>query len=402
MSQHHQLIPVQDRDAIDCGPEDDCSDYIVQTTQDRLKRKRQKRFKILLICGFVCLLIIIIVAAAAVPGALLGGAKKTDHDGNNIAGTIYDTSLLHSSGYIASTDHTDIHTRATGTSSSSQPHHVATSSHSFIASTTSPVTATSVLTRAHIRLTSTDHTDIHTPVRPIGSSSQSHHVATSSGSRSFIASTTATSILTRAHIRLTSSRIIISAHTLATSSQITSSTHTVTSQMTPTPTTSPTPPPGDMENSKVLNYIDTHYEPCEDFYKYSCGNWWNNHPRAAEWGTSEDLALDNYNKIAGYLSRYVSAHDPDAIKKAKYIYSACTDTDYIEDNYLDKAENFMIKEGGGWEHGGLTPSYSWSIDSNLYKDHYLGSSAFFSFGIVPDDLNSSKPVITVIWSCIYA
>ena len=355
MSQHRQLIPVQD--AIDC-PEDDYSDYIVQTTQDRLKRKRQKRFKILLICGFVCLLIIIIVAAAAVPGTLLGGAKKTDHDGNNMAGTIYDTSLLHSStigistGYIASTDHTDIHTRPTGTSSSSQSHHVATSSHSITASTTSPVTATSVLTRAHIRLTS--------------------------------------------------SRIIISAHTLATSSRITSSTHTFTSLMTPTPTTSPSPPPGDMENSKVLNYINTHYEPCEDFYKYSCGNWWNNHPRAAEWGTSEDLALDNYNKIAGYLSRYVSAHDPDAIKKAKYIYSACTDTDYIEDNYLDKAENFMIKEGGGWEHGGLTPSYSWSIDSNLYEDHYLGSSAFFSFGIVPDDLNSSKPVITVIWSCIYA
>ena len=30
-----------------------------------------------------------------------------------------------------------------------------------------------------------------------------------------------------------------------------------------------------------------------------------------------DLALDNYNKIAGYLSRYVSSRDPDAIKKAK-------------------------------------------------------------------------------------
>ena len=89
------------------------------------------------------------------------------------------------------------------------------------------------------------------------------------------------------------------------------------------------------------------------------------------------------------------------LRRPKYIYSACTDTDYIEENYADKVKSFMITEGGGWEDGGFNPSYSWSIDSNLYKDHYLGSSAFFSFGIVPDDLNSSKPVITVNWPCMH-
>ena len=115
-----------------------------------------------------------------------------------------------------------------------------------------------------------------------------------------------------------------------------------------------------------------------------------------EWGTSYDLSLDNYNKLAGYLSRYVSSHDPDSIKKAKYIYSACTDTDYIDDNYVEEAKNFMINKGGGWENGDLYPYVSWSINSSLYKDHYIGSSAFFSFGIVPDDLNSSNPVIMVM------
>ena len=155
---------------------------------------------------------------------------------------------------------------------------------------------------------------------------------------------------------------------------------------------------GTMENSKVLDYIDTSFDPCEDFYNYSCGRWNSTRPYAAEWGTFEELALDNYNKLAGYLSQDVNSSDPDAIKKAKYIYSACTDTDYIKENLDDQLDSFMNK-AGGWENGDFTPYDLWSINNNLYQDHYLGSSAFFSFGISPDDLNSSKPVIRVTCMC---
>ena len=167
---------------------------------------------------------------------------------------------------------------------------------------------------------------------------------------------------------------------------------------TPSPTTSATtgPLPPNIANSKVLDYIDTYYDPCEDFYNYSCGNRHSTRPNASEWGTFNELALDNYNKLAGYLSQRPNNSDPDAIKKAKYIYSACTDTDYIHDNLADKLEDFMVNKAGGWQNGGLSPSSSWSINNNLYKDHYLGSSAFFSFGIFPDDLNSSKQVIRVL------
>ena len=169
---------------------------------------------------------------------------------------------------------------------------------------------------------------------------------------------------------------------------------TPTPSATPSPTPSPLPP--NIANSKVLDYIDTNYDPCEDFYNYSCGNWHSTHPNASEWGTFNELALDNYNKLAGYLSQRPNSGDPDAIKKAKYIYSACTDTDYIHDNLDDELQDFMVNKAGGWDNGGFWGFSSWSINSSLYKDHYLGSSAFFRFGIFPDDLNSSKQVIRVI------
>ena len=62
----------------------------------------------------------------------------------------------------------------------------------------------------------------------------------------------------------------------------------------------------------------------------------------------------------------------------------------------------MVQKGGGWENGEFSPSKLWSIDGNLYKDHYLGRLALFSFNIAPDDLNSSKPVIQVMCECVHA
>ena len=152
----------------------------------------------------------------------------------------------------------------------------------------------------------------------------------------------------------------------------------------------------DVCNSKLLDYIDDSFDPCTDFYSYSCGNWLSANPlndRSIQ-GIFTSLSLDNYDHLIGYLSQPVREDDATAIKKTKYMYSACKNVDSIENNLVEHLQDF-IRSAGGWDGIGITPDNGWDVNNDLAGNHYLGSSAFFGFGITPDDLNSSKPIIKV-------
>ena len=149
-------------------------------------------------------------------------------------------------------------------------------------------------------------------------------------------------------------------------------------------------------NSKILDYIDSSIDPCDDFYKYSCGKWLsaNSLGDRDAWGRSYKLATDNYQHLDKYLSKRISENDPDAIRKSKYIYSACKNVTFIQNNFVKHVKDF-IRKANGWDAIGIYPDDGWDINDDLVNDHYLGSSAFFSFGITPDDLDSTKAVIKV-------
>jgi len=78
-------------------------------------------------------------------------------------------------------------------------------------------------------------------------------------------------------------------------------------------------------NSQVLAYIDTRFDPCEDFFNYSCGKWLSANPLGGrdELDRFIQLGIRNLNNVERYLSRSVSGRDSGAIKKSKYMFSAC-------------------------------------------------------------------------------
>ena len=152
----------------------------------------------------------------------------------------------------------------------------------------------------------------------------------------------------------------------------------------------------DVCNSNILEYIDTTYDPCDDFFNYSCGGWLSANPLNGrnQIDIADELNTDKNKYISDYLTKPVQSSDPDAIKKAKYIFSACTNVAFIQENYIQHLQAF-IKNAGGWADIGILPDGGWEINNDLANNHYLGSSAFFTILIVPDDHNSSKPVIKV-------
>ena len=158
-------------------------------------------------------------------------------------------------------------------------------------------------------------------------------------------------------------------------------------------------------NSNILNYIDDSFDPCDDFFNYSCGKWLSANPLngRSQWNIFAELAVNNYKHLSEYLARPVQDGDPDAIKKSKYTYSACMNVQFIQNNYVEHLRDF-IRNAGGWEDIGIFPDEGWDINDDLANDHYFGSSAFLDASILPDDLNSSKLVIKVslpYFTCIY-
>ena len=153
----------------------------------------------------------------------------------------------------------------------------------------------------------------------------------------------------------------------------------------------------DVCSSNILKYIDSSYNPCDDFYNYSCGNWLSANPLngRSEVNMFSEVTSDNYEHISGYLAKPIQNSDPNAIKKSKWIYAACMDINYIQTHYVQHLQEF-IKDAGGWADIGIFPDDGWDINDDLADHHYVGSAAFFAKGILPDDHNSSKPIIKVV------
>ena len=148
--------------------------------------------------------------------------------------------------------------------------------------------------------------------------------------------------------------------------------------------------------ARLTSFMNTSINPCQDMYQYSCGGWEDENilPEGiGRWGTFEQLAQKNYQFLIKTMSDGVTS-ESEAVNKAKQIFAACTDTAQIQAD-VPQALSHYLTITGGWDETNITQNNTWSIDTSLVVEHYYGSSAFFSFDIEPDDMNSSRAVIKV-------
>lgn len=147
---------------------------------------------------------------------------------------------------------------------------------------------------------------------------------------------------------------------------------------------------------RITSYMDPSVNPCDNFYKYSCGGWEEENvlPEGlGRWGTFEQLSKSNYQFLIKAMTN-TTKNPSEAVEKAKKIFLACTDVAQIDADAPQALKKYLTKTGG-WDETNVTQNSTWQINSSLVVEHYYGSSAFFSFDIEPDDMNSSKAVIKV-------
>jgi len=142
--------------------------------------------------------------------------------------------------------------------------------------------------------------------------------------------------------------------------------------------------------------MDMSVDPCEDFYKYSCGNWEETNviPEGfGVWSTFGQLSESNSVALKNALEQPVREGDTGAVSKARYMYAKCMDLDLINGAKVEPLQA-LIQTAGGWELVKIPESVPWSL-SDLAIEHYYRSDAFFRFGIEADDFNSNKVVLKV-------
>lgn len=75
-------------------------------------------------------------------------------------------------------------------------------------------------------------------------------------------------------------------------------------------------------------------DPCDDFYKFTCGKWSEEHPNHGWWRSfssfstiSERIAIASQNALTN--DNKTNLTEPKALKKAKDFFKSCLDTGEI-------------------------------------------------------------------------
>jgi putative endopeptidase len=138
--------------------------------------------------------------------------------------------------------------------------------------------------------------------------------------------------------------------------------------------------------------LDTSVDPCNDFYKFSCGKFAANHPIPADQsGVDQFYALYNVNtqSLNGILNKAAAGgagRSPDEQKIGDY-YKACMDTDAIEAKGLAPVEPLLSEIDSAKSKADLPPL--------IGKLQRIGVNVFFGYGEQQDFKDATKQIAVV-------
>ncbi|CAG9788406.1 unnamed protein product [Diatraea saccharalis] len=145
--------------------------------------------------------------------------------------------------------------------------------------------------------------------------------------------------------------------------------------------------------------IDRTVHPCDDFYKYVCGNWPENHPRpdaehSYDWFREKQIRV--YTTLREFLSKYSYSRSK-PVQQAKDVYKACMDIETLDKLGLKPVFKILkdlnlppyptyinITEDFDYD----SYSFDW-IETVIKLKTYLGMDVLIGFDIFTAPKNSS-------------
>lgn len=153
--------------------------------------------------------------------------------------------------------------------------------------------------------------------------------------------------------------------------------------------------------TKVISYLNETVDPCENFYKFACGNFIENTqvPVDKDWIDSIAIVSDfTQEQIRIILNEPPQLNEPKSIQLVKQFNAACMNQTIIENRAIMPLSE-LLESFGGWPvvkgNAWSEDDFDWVETMKQFRRTGIDVNFIFSFVIQTDPKNSTKRVLTV-------
>ncbi|TRY76151.1 hypothetical protein DNTS_031483 [Danionella cerebrum] len=156
--------------------------------------------------------------------------------------------------------------------------------------------------------------------------------------------------------------------------------------------------------ARLLQNMDPHVDPCQNFYQFACGGWMERHviPETSSLHSVFNILRDELEIVLKGVLEMEKEEDREAFKKAKTLYSSCMNELVIEQR--DSRPLLQLVDSVGdwpvaselWNSSTGSSEQSWSLEDTLaILNARYNKKAVLEMFVWPDDRDSSRYIIHV-------